>query len=238
MCRKAVILCGGLGTRLAPLTSVIPKALLPIGEKAIIDIQIEQLKSFGFEEIYLATNYKSDYFKRFIGNGDNYGIKIYVSEERISLGTAGPLKLLQNHLHEPFLVMNGDIITKLNFSELYEYAIQKDTILTAAIKKVRLPYSFGKITFDNDVITEIEEKPEIALHSLSGIYIMHPRIFEYIPENVYYGMDSLLKKLIHKGEVIYKYEINDYWLDIGQIDDYMSINKKIAEMEMDHDHKE
>lgn len=231
MCKKAVILCGGLGTRLAPLTSVIPKPLLPIGEKAVIDIQIEQLKRFGFEEIYLATNYKSDYFRRFIGDGNNYGINVYVSEEPFPLGTAGPLKLLQGCFDEPFLVMNGDVITKLNFSKLYKYAIEKDSILTATTKRVILPYNFGKITFDDERITGIEEKPEIALHSLAGIYIMHPRIFNYIPANVYYGMDSLLKNLILNNEVIYNYEINEYWVDIGQIDDYFSINKKIAELD-------
>ena len=107
---KAVILSGGLGTRLRPFTEVIPKPLLPIGEKAVLEIQIEHLKKHGFERIWLATNYKSDYIENFFGDGSKYGVKLHISKEDKPLGTVGPVKLLQDQLSEPFLVMNGDIL--------------------------------------------------------------------------------------------------------------------------------
>ncbi|EFM11430.1 Nucleotidyl transferase [Paenibacillus curdlanolyticus YK9] len=232
MTKKAVILCGGLGIRLAPLTSVFPKPLLPIGEKAMIEIQIEQLKKYGFTEIYLATNYKSEYFERFFGNGDYYGVNIIISKETKPLGTAGPIKLLEDKLDEPFLVMNGDIITQLNFDKIYQYAIEKKGLLTAGVKKMIMPYDFGNIHFDGDAITKIEEKPNIIMHGLAGIYAMHPDIMEYIPSDTYFGMDSLLEVMIQRQEKIYKYDIEDYWLDVGRMDDYNKIRNSYDEMIM------
>ena len=127
---KAVILAGGLGSRLKPFTEVIPKPLLPIGEKAVLEIQIEHLKKYGFDEIYLATNYKSEYIQNFFGNGLRYGVKLFISKEDKPLGTTGPLKLLKNQLNQQFIVMNGDILTSVNFSKLYEFAFKKNTLLT------------------------------------------------------------------------------------------------------------
>ena len=123
---KAVILAGGLGTRLKPFTEVIPKPLLPIGEKAVLEIQIEHLKKHGFDEIYLATNYKSDYIENFFGDGSRYGVKLIISREEIPLGTVGPLTLLKSELTEPFVVMNGDILSNINFTDFYNFAINKE----------------------------------------------------------------------------------------------------------------
>ena len=119
---KVVILAGGLGTRLKPFTEVIPKPLLPIGEKSVLEIQIERLKKFGFDEIFLATNYKSQYIEGFFGDGSRYGVKLSISKEDKPLGTAGPLLLLKEQLTEPFIVMNGDILSLIDFSKLYEFA--------------------------------------------------------------------------------------------------------------------
>ena len=116
---KAVILAGGLGNRLRPFTEAIPKPLLPIGEKSVLEIQIERLKSFGFTDIFLATNYKSDYIENYFGDGRRYGINLFVSKENKPLGTAGPLLLLKERLTEPFVVMNGDILSLINFAEIY-----------------------------------------------------------------------------------------------------------------------
>lgn len=219
---KAVILAGGLGMRLRPFTEVIPKPLLPIGEKAVLEIQIEHLKKHGFHEIFLATNYKSDYIENFFGDGSRYGIKLKISREETPLGTAGPLKLLMDQLTEPFLVMNGDILSNINLSEFYKFALKSDSLLSITIKQIVMPYSFGNIFFDGDVVTNIEEKPNIITYALAGIYVMKPGIFKFIPDNEYYGMDSLIKKMIAVDSTITKYELKEYWLDIGRIDDYES----------------
>jgi NDP-sugar pyrophosphorylase family protein len=217
---KAVILAGGLGTRLKPFTEVIPKPLLPIGEKAVLEIQIEHLKKYGFDEIFLATNYKSDYIENFFGDGSRYGVKLTISKEEIPLGTVGPLTLLKNELTEPFVVMNGDILSNINFNDFYNFAVGKETFLSISIKKIIMPYSFGNIFYQGDIVTGIEEKPDIITYALAGIYIMKPDIFNFIPDNEYFGMDSLIKKMLASPSQISKYEINEYWLDIGRIDDF------------------
>lgn len=217
---KAVILAGGLGTRLKPFTEIIPKPLLPIGEKAILEIQMERLKKYGFDDIYLATNYKSDYIENFFGDGSKFGVNLTISKEDKPLGTAGPLILLKDKLTEPFIVMNGDILSAINFKDLYDFAINRDSMLTISIKKEITPYAFGNISFNRDFVTDIEEKPDIISYILAGIYVMKPEIFSIIPENEYFGMDTLIKKMIANNLPILKYDLKEYWLDIGRINDY------------------
>lgn len=217
---KAIILSGGLGTRLKPFTEVIPKPLLPIGEKAVLEIQIEHLKANGFNHIFLATNYKSAYIENFFGDGSKYGVKLTISKEDIPLGTAGPVKLLQEQLQEPFLVMNGDILTQLAYKDLYDFALTKSSLLTICTKEIVTPFQFGNIHTDGDFVTGIEEKPDLRTTILAGIYIFKPEILELIPTNEYYGMDSLIKDMIEKDMPITHYPIEEYWLDIGQVKDY------------------
>jgi NDP-sugar pyrophosphorylase family protein len=217
---KAIILAGGLGTRLKPFTETIPKPLLPVGEKAIMEIQMERFKQHGFDVIYLATNYKSEYIQNFFGDGSRYGVQLHISKEKKPLGTAGPVKLLQNEFTEPFVVMNGDILSLIDFSKLYQFANEKKSILTLAIKKEIMPFEFGNIFFTDDFVTGIEEKPDLITYILAGIYVMTPDIFNYIPEDEYYGMDSLIKTLLNKHIPVAKYEMTEYWLDIGRVADY------------------
>ena len=217
---KAVILAGGLGTRLKPFTEVIPKPLLPIGEKSVLEIQIERLKKYGFNEIYLATNYKSQYIEGFFGDGSRYGVKLEISKEEKPLGTAGPLLLLRDKLTEPFIVMNGDILSLVDFGKLYDFASKQNSLLTISVKKEITPFAFGNILFDGDYVKDIEEKPDIMMYILAGIYVMKPDIFKFFPEDEYFGMDVLIKKMIAEKNIITKYELNEYWLDIGRLDDY------------------
>jgi len=217
---KAVILSGGLGTRLKPFTEVIPKPLLPIGEKAILEIQIERLRDYGFSDIFLATNYKSSYIESFFGDGSRYGVKLLISKEDKPLGTAGPLTLLKKWLEDPFLVMNGDILTLLDFRKMYEFACKHCAPLTVGIKKEILPFAFGNIFFEGDYVKDIQEKPNLELYILAGIYVMTPSVFEYIPDNQQYDMDKLIKGLIANKIPIPKYNISEYWLDIGRVGDY------------------
>lgn len=217
---KAIVLAGGLGTRLKPFTEVIPKPLLPIGEKSVLEIQIERLKKYGFDEIYLATNYKSEYIENFFGDGSRYNVKLIISKEDKPLGTAGPLSLLRDQLKEPFIVMNGDILSLIKLDEFYNFALNQDSLLTIAIKKEITPYAFGNIFFTGDRVTHIQEKPDIIMYILAGIYVMKPEIFKFFPENEYFGMDTLIKKLLKNGDPVTKYELKEFWLDIGRLNDY------------------
>jgi NDP-sugar pyrophosphorylase family protein len=218
--KKAVILAGGLGKRLMPFTQVIPKPLLPIGEKSILEIQIIHLSKYDVKEIFIATNYKSEYVESFIGNGKKWGVNIKFSKEDKPLGTCGPLSQLKNELNEPFFLINGDLLTTIDFGALYEYGKAKNCDLTVATKKIRTPFNFGSVKTNGDFIIEVEEKPDFLIEILAGIYYMKPSIFKYIPDNTYFGIDSLIKRLLAESVPIGRYLMHEYWLDIGQIDDY------------------
>lgn len=217
---KAVILAGGLGTRLEPFTKVIPKPLLPIGESSVLEIQILSLKKHGFKEIFIATNYKSKYIEKFLGDGSEHGVKLTFSKETKSLGTIGPLTLLKKELTEPFLLINGDILTTFNFADAYKKALRLKANLTVITKQIITPFDFGFVTSRRDYLIKVEEKPKLKHEILAGIYILKPPVFDIIPENTYYNVDTLIKDLFSKNQKIGKCLMSDYWLDIGRINDY------------------
>lgn len=217
---KAVILAGGLGTRLKPFTEVIPKPLLPIGESSVMEIQIQSLKRHGISDIFVATNHMAEYVEAFLGNGSKYGVRLHFSKEKIPLGTCGPVSLLREQLTEPFVLMNGDVLTTLDFTKAAHFAENIDANLVVMTKEIIQPFHFGKIHSEGDYITRVEEKPDLDFEILAGIYIFKPDIFEIIPRDTYYGMDTLIKDMIARQWKIAKYPIREYWLDIGRMGDY------------------
>lgn len=218
---KAVILAGGLGTRLKPFTDVIPKPLLPLGEKSLLEIQIEHLKNNGFTDVYLAVNYKADMVKSYLGNGEKFGIRLHYSVEDKPLGTCGPVLLLKDELKEPFLLMNGDILTKANFKEIFKFALEKeDSDLTIITKEIITPFRFGNIQSNGDYVVGVEEKPNLKFEILAGMYFLKPAIFDLIPENEYFGIDNLIHKMLESNRAITKHLLKDYWIDIGIVEDY------------------
>lgn len=217
---KAVILAGGLGSRLKPFTQVIPKPLLPVGESSVLEIQIMSLAKAGVTEIFIATNYMSDYVQAFLGDGSKYGVRIQFSKETKPLGTCGPVLLLKDHLHEPFILMNGDILTTLDFRKAYDFAVSLDSDFVVVTTEITTPFDFGNVKTQGDYLMEVREKPNLKMEILAGVYIMKPRIFSHIPEQRYYGVDSLIKDMLAANEKIGRYLMKEYWLDIGRIDDY------------------
>ncbi len=227
---KAVILAGGLGERLKPFTSILPKPLIPIsGEKTVLEIQIANLEKYGFRDIYVATNYKAGLIESYLGNGSNYGVKLTFSKEDKPLGTCGPLSLLKEQLNEPFLLMNGDILTELNFKNLYDFAVQKDSLLTVGTKEVIRPFDFGNVIMENDRIAKIQEKPDLRFIIVAGIYLLKPGIFEYIPDNQYFGIDELMQILLGKGIPVSGYIIEEFWVDIGRFEDLDAVIERYKE---------
>lgn len=226
---KAVILAGGLGMRLRPFTEVLPKPLLPIGDKSIVEHQIANLKNAGVTDVWLATNYKADLIEAYLGDGSKYGLRVHISREEIPLGTAGPLRLLANELQEPFLVLNGDILTNLDFRKIYDFACAADSVLTVGTKVISTPFRFGNVIVDQqNHVVRVEEKPDFKLEILAGIYCMKPPIFRLIPENTYFGMDTLIQGMLAGGQPVARYLIQDYWLDIGQVEDYTKAREQFA----------
>lgn len=223
---KAVILAGGLGTRLKPFTEVIPKPLLPIGEKTLLEVQIEQLERNGFGEIYLALNYKADYIESYLKDGSKYNVKLYYSVENKTLGTCGPITLLKDKLTEPFLLINGDILTKANFKDIYKFAVKfKESPITIITKIITTPFRFGSIETNGNYITKVTEKPDLKFEILTGIYILKPDIFNYLSYNEHFGIDDLIKKLLELKIPMTRYLLKDYWIDIGLVEDYEKARK-------------
>lgn len=218
---KAVILAGGMGTRLKPLTDVLPKPLLPLGDKSLLEVQISQLKKYGFTDVFLALNYKADKIKSYFGDGKKWGIHLHYSEESKPLGTCGPVTLIEKELTESFLLMNGDILTKADFGEIYKWALSyNDSMLTIVTKIITTPFRFGNIISDGVYVKDVEEKPDLKFEILSGMYILKPEIFNYIPKDEYFGIDHLIKRMLQLGLPVTKYLIKDYWIDIGVVEDY------------------
>ncbi len=225
---QAVILAGGLGTRLRPFTEVIPKPLLPLGERSLMEIQIANLRDAGFDEIFVATNYRSDFVEAFLGNGSKFGVRLHFSQEQKPLGTCGPLTLIKDRLTEPFLMMNGDILTKLDFRVMMDFARKQDSDLTVGTKVITLPFRFGNVSVDeHNRLLGVEEKPDLKFEVLAGIYCLKPGVFSHIPHDEYFGMDQLIKKMLSGARPISRYLIKDYWLDIGQVEDYDSARSEV-----------
>jgi NDP-mannose synthase len=219
---KAVILAGGLGTRLKPFTEVIPKPLLPLGESSVLEIQVRSLKRAGFDEVFIATNYMADYVEAFLGDGSKYGIRITFSRETTPLGTCGPLLLLKDRLSEPFLLMNGDILTTMDLRAAGEAAARSDANLTVFTKEVKVPFNFGKVVSDGGYIVDVTEKPDLKLEILAGIYVLKPAVMDLIPPGAYYGVDTLIKDMLARKMLIGREIITDYWLDIGELNDFQA----------------
>ncbi|MFO0760803.1 MAG: sugar phosphate nucleotidyltransferase [Byssovorax sp.] len=217
---KAVILAGGLGTRLAPFTQVIPKPLLPLGESSVLEVQIASLKRCGFDDIYIATNYRADYVQAFLGDGSKYGVRLTFSREAKPLGTCGPVLLLREALKEPFLLMNGDILTTLRFDHVLGFAVDHGAALTVITKEIVTPFHFGTVEARDDELLRVEEKPDFKLEIICGVYVLTPAVFDLIPADTYFGIDSLIKSMLASGKKVGRYLTTDYWIDIGQVEDY------------------
>ena len=226
---KAVILAGGLGSRLKPFTEVIPKPLLPVGESSVLEIQVLSLARCGFDEIYIATNYMADYIEAFLGTGEKYGVRLTYSRETKPLGTCGPLTLLRGDLNEPFLLVNGDILTTLDFREVLDFAMASDADLTVVTKERVTPFNFGKVTKEGPYIVAIEEKPNFRFEVLAGIYAMKPSVLSLIPDDEYFGMDLLINTMLASHQKVAGFSLSGYWLDIGQADEYQTARTNYTE---------
>jgi len=225
---KAVIMAGGRGTRLKPYTTVIPKPLVPIGEKAIIEILLTRLKKAGVSEVYICLNHFAEIIMAFLGDGSKLGLKITYSIEEMPLGTVGPIKLLKE-LPEDFLVMNGDLLTDLDFAALFAYHLEKRSLLTVSTYQRTTKIDFGVIESDKETGKAVAfiEKPEYNFEVSMGVYVMNHKILEIVPENRQFGFDDLMIGLLQQKTGISVYPFHGYWLDIGRPDDYEKANEDI-----------
>ncbi|MCX8130713.1 MAG: nucleotidyltransferase family protein [Clostridia bacterium] len=220
----AVIMAGGLGTRLYPLTKDIPKPMLTVGAKPIIETIIEQLKSYGYTNIILSLNYKAEIIKNYFQDGSNFGVNIKYISEKKRMGTAGAIRLAEQYLDKPFFVINGDILTRLNFEQFMKYHVRNDNIITIGTKKYDMQIPYGVVSITDENVVELKEKPCMNFFINGGMYCLNPDAIEFIPEDEYFDITQLINIYLEKKKKIGSFPITEYWMDIGQIDDYNQAN--------------
>lgn len=215
-----LLLAGGLGTRLRPLTEDVPKPMLKVGDKPIIETIIGQFKQNGFTNILVSVNYKADVIEDYLKDGSHLGVNIQYIKETKRLGTAGPIRLAKEYLTEPFFVMNGDLLTNLNLSNMMDFHTSNGFDLTIATKKYELQIPYGVVRMDDIAVTGMDEKPIIGYFINAGIYCLDPKLIDYIPEDQYYDFNVLINQAISDELSIGSFPITEYWMDIGQMADY------------------
>lgn len=217
----AVILAGGEGTRLRPYTYIIPKPLMPIGDKAILEILMDQLIKSGCETVRLAVGYHAEYIKVFLSGKEKYNGKLEFSKEDIPLGTAGPLKIIEEKLKDNFIVVNGDTLSDINYKDFFEFHNRSGRIATIALFKKKTKIDLGIIELDdNDEVVRYIEKPSYEHYVSTGIYAFNPKVLSYIKPGEKVDFPEIVKRMLANNEKIGKYFIDGYWMDLGRQEDY------------------
>jgi NDP-sugar pyrophosphorylase family protein len=217
---KAVILAGGKGSRLAPYTKVIPKPLMPIGDMPIMEVLLHQIKRAGVDEVIISVGHMSGLLRAFFQEGERFGTSIRYSYEQTPLGTAGPLALVDG-LDDTFLVMNGDVLTTLDFSELLKFHRESKALVTIAMYNRQVKIDLGVLKINDDhQITGYIEKPTYDFQVSMGVYVFEPSVLKYIPFQQHYDFPTLIMRLLEVGERVVGYPFSGYWQDLGRPDDY------------------
>ncbi len=224
---KAIILAGGKGARLRPYTTVIPKPLMPVGNYPILEILLRQLCHYGIDEVTLAVGYLAQLFQAFFQDGKRYGLKINYSLEQEPLGTAGPISLLIDQFDDDFLVLNGDLLTTLNFSHLYQFHKQKQAAATIGLYQREVKIDFGVVEPDAEArLTRYIEKPTYSFKVSMGINVLNPHaIRPYLTPGKFLDLPDLMMRLHGDGQPVYTFSEDCFWLDIGRVDDYQMANE-------------
>jgi len=225
---KAVILAGGKGSRLAPYTTVLPKPLMPIVDTPILEIVLKQLKHSGFDDVVIAVGHLASLIRTYFGDGSELGIRIAYAHESAPLGTAGPLANIEE-LTETFLVMNGDILTDLDYANLVEHHRDSGGIMTIATHKRTVKIDFGVLETVDGGVSKYVEKPTLDYVVSMGIYVMEPRVRDFIKHGEYLDLPDLVRLLLASGERITAYPFDGRWLDIGRQEDFNEAQVRFEE---------
>lgn len=216
---QAVIMAGGRGTRLRPLTEDLPKPMLPLGGRPVMEHIIEQLRNTGIRQVNITTHYQAEKITDHFGNGAAFGVDINYVREDSPLGTGGALGLLQKP-QEPLLIINGDILTQVDFHAMHAFHQDNRAQLTVGVRRYEVNVPYGVIDRDGISVTGLREKPDLAFFVNAGIYLMEPEVHDHIPAGQHMNMTDLVLEVIAAGKTVVSYPICEYWLDIGRHDDY------------------
>lgn len=225
-----VLMLGGLGTRLRPLTNDTPKPMLRVGNKPILETIIEGFKQYGYTDFIFSVNYKKEVIQDYFQNGEAFEVTIEYIEEDKKMGTAGALSLLKNRPTKPFFVMNGDLLTQINFDQLMQFHMEHESVATMCVREYEYQIPYGVIETDGTDLVTIKEKPIHRSFVNAGIYVLNPDVLDHIPQDKFYDMPSLFESLIKKNGKTSVFPIREYWLDIGQMDDFNRANNEFKEL--------
>lgn len=213
-------MAGGLGTRLRPLTDSQPKPMLPLGDRPIMEHVIAQLRESGIREVVVSTHYKSEMIQNHFGDGSACGLTMKYVNEEDRYGTIGALRLMRDQLKEPFLVINGDVLTTLDFSAMRGFHARHHADMTVAVRKHDVHVPYGVMQVEGEAVTGLQEKPTMALFINAGIYLMNPDMIDYIPEGQPFDAPDLIAKLIEHKRRVVAFPVIEYWIDIGELPHY------------------
>lgn len=216
---RAMIMAGGYGTRLQPLTDDTPKPMLPVGDRPMMEHILQRIKDAGIRDVDVSVHYKPEKITDHFGNGERFGVDIrYISEDS-PLGTAGVLSTIEPP-NETMLVINGDVLTDVNFRAMQRLHEENAADITVGVRRYSTKVAYGVVEVDGMRVTRLEEKPDINVLINAGIYLLEPGVLAQIPENSTFQMTDLIQRVIDEGGLVCSYPIVEYWLDIGQHDDY------------------
>jgi len=227
---RVVLMVGGLGTRLRPLTEHTPKPMLKVGDKPILETIILNFKKYGFINIILSVSYKAEIIEEYFKDGKEFGVNIEYIYENQRMGTAGALSLMRDKLDESFFVMNGDLLTNINFEEMMNYHISNGSEATMGVREYDFQVPYGVVNIDGNNILGIEEKPVHNFFVSGGVYILNPKVLEFIPNNKFYDMPTLFEMIIVEKLKSISFPIHEYWLDIGRIEEFHKANSEYMEV--------
>jgi NDP-sugar pyrophosphorylase family protein len=229
---QAVILAGGKGKRLRPYTTILPKPMMPIGEKPILGITIEKLAASGIRDIIITVGYLSQIIRAYFGAGETFGVSIRYFVETEPLGTAGCLSLIDG-LDDEFIVTNGDLLTDLDYHDLIAHHKKSGMKATICSYKKEVQLSLGVLDLRDNTVRDYIEKPTYEYDISTGIYMLHRSVIDHIPKNQHFDFPSLIKRLISLHEPINVYRLKGEWYDIGREEDYRAVLAKFDNAEQD-----
>jgi dTDP-glucose pyrophosphorylase len=223
-----VLMAGGRGSRLRPLTDSVPKPLLKIGDKPVLELILAELANQGFKRFYMAVNYKAEMVRSHFGDGSTWGAEINYVQEETELGTAGALTLLPEQPQTPLIVMNGDLITKLDFRHLLRFHNQEKSAMTMCVRRYDFQVPYGVVTLGSSGVQAIEEKPVQEFFVNAGIYVLSPEVVATLPRNSHIDMPTVLSSMLAEKKKVSAFPITEYWIDIGKLDDYQQAQSDAA----------
>lgn len=227
---KVVLMVGGLGTRLRPLTEHTPKPMLKVGNKPILETIILNFKKYGFTNIILCVSYKSEIIEEYFNDGSSFGVNIEYIHENKRMGTAGALSLIRNKLTKSFFVMNGDLLTNINFENMMEYHKANNSIATMGVREYDFQVPYGVVNVNGKDILSIEEKPTHNFYVNAGVYVLSSKSLDFIPDDKFYDMPTLFERIIENKLKSISFPIHEYWLDIGRIEEFEKANNEFHEV--------